>query len=95
MRTQLKEKFAGITRTIVVIVGSIFLSLVGLNLLYGGAAEEERGVQRAQLCVLAIPPDIRLEGHLNRVCLINNGLDPFDIDGNGEVTVDPDDGEVP
>jgi len=76
-------------KTITVIVVSISLSLVGLNLLYGGAAEEERGVQRAQLCVLAIPPDIRLEGHLNRVCLMNNGLDPFDIDGDGEVVVDP------
>ncbi len=89
MRAQLKEKFAGSIRTATVIVLSIVLSLVGLNLIYGGAAEEERGVQRAQLCVLAIPPDIRLEGHLNRVCLLNNGLDPFDIDGNGEVVVDP------
>ena len=95
MRQVLKEKFAGAMRTVAVVVLSIILSLIGLNVIYGSAAEEERGVQRAQLCVLAIPPDIRLEGHLNRVCLVNNGLEPFDIDGNGEVAVDPDDGEVP
>lgn len=95
MRDQLKEKFAGATRTVAVVVLSIVLSLIGLNIIYGSAAEEERGVQRAQLCVLAIPPDIRLEGHLNRVCLVNNGLDPFDINGDGAVEVDPDDGEVP
>lgn len=89
MREVIKEKFAGFLKTLAVVVLSIALSLAGLNLIYGDSAAEQRGVARAQLCVLAIPPDARSEGRVNRVCLVSNGLDPFDLDGNGSIVTDP------
>ena len=81
----MRESVKGPLRTAITVVLSIALAIGALQLFYGSAAREDRAITRATFCVLAIPPEARSELHVNQACLISNGLEPFDINGDGHV----------
>jgi hypothetical protein len=83
-----------------IIIGStqaIILLLLVVVLAYVIPSQQQqslddiRASNRAIACVLLLPVDAggRSEWQANSKCLIPNGLDPIDIDGNGRIDIQP------
>lgn len=84
MRESFKNKFAGFTKTIIVVVISVVLALVGLKVVYGAQARDEQTAREATVhllravgCELGVPVVNGVRSPvLLRACWTDEGLQP-------------------
>ena len=80
----------GTTQAIILILLLVILALV-IPSQQQQSLDDIRASNRAIACVLLLPVGDtgRSEWQANSKCLVPNGLDPIDIDGDGQIEIQP------